>query len=171
MRFDAQIAHIVDVRHTSSTNDLDAKTGSACVKLLEDVHLVFLLPPWRATLGSRLQKRPKMHRVDCGLASRQMRMSPEKATRSATPECTPGTDVPVRPSSSERSRNSCSWTEVAALCGHGNHVDAHEVDRVIERENGRIAGSKVKAAQTSEGPEFKGFRGACLCGTHGRTEQ
>ena len=130
---------------------LSEETASAYVRLLEDVHLVRLLPAWGTTLGSRIRKRPKVHVVDTGLASRLLRVSADKlAGRDPSSQAEFGHLLETFVVG-EVLRQLSWWTGATSLCGHWNHYEAGDVDLVVERDDGRIAGIEVKAASTVAG--------------------
>ena len=52
----------------SGTIGLEKSTTENYIKLLEAVFLVYRLPAWGTTLGSRVTKHPKVHVVDSARA-------------------------------------------------------------------------------------------------------
>lgn len=156
-RIASQTAQILDVRSISEKERVDEKTGAAYVKLLEDVHLIRLFPAWGTTLGSRIQKKPKVHMVDSGLAARLLRISPEKlAGRDPSAQTEFGHLLETFVVGEIIKQ--LSWIDTASSFGYWNQYDKGEVDLVIERDDGKIVGVEIKASSAVSGRDATGLR-------------
>ena len=156
-RLASQTAQILDVRAVAERERVSEETAGAYVRLLADVHLVQLLPAWGTTLGARIQKKPKVHLVDTGLAARLLRVSAEKlAGRDPSAQTEFGHLLETFVVGEVMKQ--LSWTDSASLVGHWNHYDAGEVDLVVERDDGRIVGIEVKAASSVSRADTRGLR-------------
>ncbi|MCC5843962.1 MAG: ATP-binding protein [Verrucomicrobia bacterium] len=76
-RFDVFIRHcaslsgqLVNKADLAQTAEIDAMTASAWLNVLEMTYLIRLLRPHHRNFGKRLNKRPKLHFLDTGLACR-----------------------------------------------------------------------------------------------------
>ena len=67
----------------SGTIGLEKSTTENYIKLLEAVFLVYRLPAWGTTLGSRVTKHPKVHVVDSGVMAWLLSLTPEKIAQAA----------------------------------------------------------------------------------------
>lgn len=129
------------------------KTGQRYVALLEQVFLVATLQPWYTNVLKRIAKTPKLHFLDSGLlsAARGLSFDRVKADRDLL-----GTLL-----------ESFVFSEVLKLMTasdlrltpyHFRDQQMHEVDIVLERDDGMIAGIEVKASATVRPADFAGLR-------------
>jgi predicted AAA+ superfamily ATPase len=119
------------------------------VALLETVFLVHRLPAWSPNLGKRLVKASKLHLVDTGLACHLI-----------------GTDA--RRLNEDRSllgriletfvvgefRKQLSWTDPRTALCHFRTAAGSEVDVLLEKADGSVAGVEVKASATVGAADF-----------------
>ncbi|WP_289297938.1 ATP-binding protein [uncultured Reyranella sp.] len=136
------------------------KTGQRYVGLLEQVFLIATVQPWFTNALKRIVKTPKLHFLDSGLlaTTRGLTFDRVKADRS-----TFGALL-----------ESFAFSEVLKLMTasdlrltpyHFRDRDAREVDIVLERDDGMIAGIEVKASATVKAGDFTGLRAlAEACG-------
>jgi len=117
--------------------------------LLETVFLVHRLPAWSPNLGKRLVKASKLHLVDTGLACHLI-----------------GTDA--RRLNEDRSllgriletfvvgefRKQLSWTDPRTALCHFRTAAGSEVDVLLEKADGSVAGVEVKASATVGAADF-----------------
>ena len=70
-RFWTMLAHgqggLINIAQLARSLGVDAKTAASYIDLLVDLLLVRRLPPWRANVGKRLVKSPKVYVRDSGL--------------------------------------------------------------------------------------------------------
>ncbi len=140
------LLNLADVGRDAS---LPHTTLTRYLALLEMVFLVHRLPAWSPNLGKRLVKAPKLHLVDTGLACHLI-----------------GADA--RGLSQDRSllgrvletfvvgelRKQLSWTEPRTALYHFRTATGLEVDVVLERPDGSVAGVEVKASATVGSADF-----------------
>lgn len=136
------------------------KTGQRYVGLMEQLFLVATVLPWFTNALKRIVKTPKLHFLDSGLLAtvRGLSFDRVKADRGAF-----GALV-----------ESFVFSEVLKLMTasdlrltphHFRDRDMREVDIVLERDDGMIAGIEVKASATVKASDFAGLRAlAEACG-------
>lgn len=143
----AQLAHAVGI---------DEKTGRDYVRLLEAVFLVRLLSAWDRTLTKRTNARPKVHMIDTGVSTRLLRLTPEKLAR-RDPAALRELGHPLETFVVQEILKEASWTEGIAGAGHWRTKDHHEVDLVLEGDDGRVIAFEIKAASRASGDDFRGL--------------
>lgn len=133
--------------------DVNHKTGRRYVALLEQVFLVSTLQPWYTNALKRIVKTPKLHFLDSGLLStaRGLTFDRVKADRDSFGALL----------------ESFVFSEVLKLMTvsdlrltpwHFRDQQMREVDFVLERDDGMIAGIEVKASATVRSGDFAGLR-------------
>jgi predicted AAA+ superfamily ATPase len=132
---------------------LDKNTVAAHTKILEDLFLVRRLAPWHVNLGSRQIKSPKLYIADSGLlacliGANEQRIVQDGAVAGALLESFVAMEL-LRHS---------DWTQEPVSLFHYRDNKQREVDIVIERPSGEIAGVEVKAAATASNADFAGLR-------------
>ena len=118
------------------------KTGQRYVGLLEQVFLVATLQPWYTNALKRIVKTPKLHFLDSGLlaTARGLNFDRVKADRG---------DVRRAPGELRvlRSPEAHDGSDLRLTPYHFRDQQMHEVDIVLERDDGMIVGIEVKAAR------------------------
>jgi predicted AAA+ superfamily ATPase len=136
------------------------KTGQRYVSLLEQVFLVSTLQPWYTNAVKRIVKTPKLHFLDSGLltTARGLTFDRVKANRGmfgALLESFVFSEV----------LKLMTASDLRLTPYHFRDRDAREVDIVLERDDGMIAGLEVKASATVRASDFGGLRAlAEACG-------
>jgi hypothetical protein len=137
------------------------KTGQRYVGLLEQVFLIATVQPWFTNALKRIVKTPKLHFLDSGVlaTARGLTFDRVKANRGAFGALL----------------ESFVFSEVLKLMTasdlrltphHFRDRDSREVDIVLERDDGMIAGIEVKASATVKASDFGGLRAlAEACGS------
>jgi hypothetical protein len=123
------------------------------VTLLERVFLLERLPPWHSNLLSRLVKTPKLHIGDTGIACALLGMDAASVQRER--------DVMGRLLETfvlQELRRQASGRGEPFSFFHFRDRDDYEVDIVIERGAGQIAGIEVKAAASVAERDLRGLR-------------
>ena len=127
------------------------KTGQRYIALLEQVFLISTLQPWHTNALKRISRTPKLHFLDSGLLAAMRGLSFDRVT-------------------ADRGEfgallESFVYSEVLKLMTvpnlytyHFRNQQKHEVDIVLERDDGRIAGIEVKASATVRSGDFSGLR-------------
>ena len=121
--------------------------------LLERVFLLERLQPWHSNRLSRLVKTPKLHMGDTGLAcvllnANASRLMSDRALLGQLLESFVFQEL----------RRQASWQDDRMTFFHYRDRDDAEVDIVIERGDGAIAGVEVKASGTVSTSDFRGLR-------------
>jgi predicted AAA+ superfamily ATPase len=144
---------LVNYSQFGGSINVSHKTGQRYVALLEQVFLVATLQPWYTNALKRIAKTPKLHFLDSGLLATTRGLSFErvKANRgefgallesfvfSEVLKLMTGSDLRLTPY-------------------HFRDQQMHEVDVVLERDDGMIVGIEVKAAATVKSSDFAGLR-------------
>ncbi|MGB8843758.1 MAG: ATP-binding protein [Aliidongia sp.] len=144
---------LVNYSHFGGSINVSHKTGQRYVALLEQVFLVSTLQPWYSNVVKRIVKTPKLHFLDSGLlaTTRGLGFERVKANRSAFGALL----------------ESFVFSEVLKLMTgsdlrltpyHFRDQQMHEVDIVLERDDGMIVGIEIKAAATVKSGDFAGLR-------------
>jgi uncharacterized protein len=129
------------------------KTAQRYVDLLEKIFLVATLPPWFSNRMKRLVRTPKLHFLDTGLLGAARGLTSE-GLRSRRQELGPILESFVH---AEIIRL-CTAASVHVSPYHFRDHDGREVDVVLEREDGSLAGIEVKARASVTTSDFAGLR-------------
>ena len=144
---------LVNYSQFGSGIGISHKTSQRYVSLLEQIFVVATLQPWHTNALKRIVKTPKLHFLDCGLlaATRGLTFSRLKADRgefggllenfvfSEILKLITASDLQLTPY-------------------HFRDSQMREVDIVLERDDGMIAGIEIKAAATVRSGDFAGLR-------------
>ena len=149
----AYSGRLVNYSQFGSEIDVSHKTGQRYVALLEQVFLVSTSQPWYTNALKRVAKTPKLHFLDSGLlaAVRGLSFDRVRADRSEL-----GALLESFVFSEVLKLMTASDLQLAAY--HFRDREMREVDIVLERDDGRIAGIEVKAAATVTSRDFAGLR-------------
>jgi hypothetical protein len=148
-----QTAQLINVSDLASPFQLSRPTIRDYVTLLERVFLLEELPPWHSNRLSRLVKTPKLHVGDTGLACALLGLDPaalmqDRGTLGQLLETFVFQEL----------RRQASWHEEEPRFHHYRDKDGAEVDLVLERGAGQVAGVEVKASATVTAADFRGLR-------------
>ena len=135
------------------------KTGQRYVGLLEQVFLIATLQPWFTNTLKRIVKTPKLHFLDSGLLASERgltfdRVKADRGTFGALLESFVFSEV----------LKLMTASDLRLMPHHFRDRDRREVDIVLERDDGLIAGIEVKASATVRSGDFAGLRalaGSC----------
>jgi len=153
-------SQLVNYSQFGGSINVSHKTGQRYVGLLEQVFLVATVQPWFTNTLKRIVKTPKLHFLDSGLLAsvRGLTFERVKADRGVFGALL----------------ESFVFSEVLKLMTasnlrltpyHFRDRDMREVDIVLERDDGMIAGIEVKASATVKAGDFGGLRAlAEACG-------
>jgi uncharacterized protein len=147
-----QTARLLNVTDLASPFQLSRPTIRDYVTLLAHLFLLEELPPWHSNRLSRLVKTPKLHMGDTGLACALL----------GTGAAALGSDRPLLGQLLEtfvyqELRRHASWFDDPLAFFHYRDKDGVEVDIVVERGAGAIAGVEVKASATVTAADFRGL--------------
>jgi len=144
---------LVNYSQLGSSINVSHKTAQRYVALLEQIFLVATLQPWYTNALKRIAKTPKLHFLDSGLLATARGMTFER----------------VRGHRDQFGAllESFVFSEVLKLMSasnlrltpyHFRDQQMHEVDIVLERDDGMIVGIEVKATATVKSGDFAGLR-------------
>ena len=148
-----QTARLLNVTDLAAPFQLSRPTIRDYVTLLERVFLVDELAPWHSNRLSRLVKTPKVHIGDTGLAAALLGID---AAELAADRTLLGQLLETFVFQELR-RQATARDEPLNFC-HFRDKDGVEVDIVIERGHGTLAGVEVKASATVTATDFRGLR-------------
>ena len=124
-------------------------TMTRYLALLETVFLVHRLPAWSPNLGKRLVKAAKLHMVDTGLACH---LTGTDANRLRDDRTLLGQMLETFVVGELRKQ--LSWTNPQTALYHFRTAAGSEVDAVLEKPDGSVAGVEVKASATVGTSDF-----------------
>ena len=144
---------LVNYSQFGSSINVSHKTGARYVALLEQVFLVSTLQPWYTNALKRIAKTPKLHFLDSGLlaTARGLTFDRVKADRGvfgALLESFVFAEV----------LKLMDASDLRLMPYHFRDQQMHEVDIVLERDDGMIVGIEVKASATVKSSDFAGLR-------------
>ncbi len=148
-----QTARLINVSDLAGPFQLSRPTIRDYVTLLERVFLLEELPPWHNNRLSRLVKTPKLHVGDTGLACTLLGLD---AVALMQDRGTLGQLLETFVFQ-ELARHA-SWHGKEIRIHHYRDKDGGEVDIVLERGAGQLAGVEVKASATVTAADFRGLR-------------
>jgi hypothetical protein len=156
-----QLLHVVAARSAALASfhgmsmelGVDANTVHSHVKILEDLFLIRRLKPWYTNLGSRQVKTAKLHVVDSGLlafliGANEQRIAGDGAVSGMAFESFVAMEL-LRQS---------DWADEPVSLYHYRDKEQREVDVIVERYGGEVAGVEVKASATVGAKDFAGLR-------------
>lgn len=131
--------------------DVDGKTAKSHVEILERLFLVRIRRPWHVNLGKREVKAPKLYVADTGLLAALVgadadRLRVDGGLTGALFETFVATEL----------ERQASWSSVPLTFWHYRDGD-REVDVIVERPSGEIAGIEVKASASVGPRDFAGL--------------
>ncbi len=149
----ARASGLLNLADVSRDAGLPHSTLVRYLTLLETVFLVHRLPAWSPNLGKRLTKAPKLHLVDTGLACHLIGANARRLMD----------DRPLLGRILEmfvvgELRKQLSWTEPFARLHHFRTATGSEVDIVLEKPDGTVAGIEVKASATAGPSDFRALQ-------------
>ena len=153
-------SQLVNYSQFGASINVSHKTGQRYVGLLEQVFLIATLQPWFTNVLKRIVKTPKLHFLDPGLlaSARGLTFDRVKTDRGAF-----GALLESFVFSEVLKLMTASDLRLAPY--HFRDRDMREVDSVLERDDGMIAGIEVKASATVKAGDFSGLRAlADACG-------
>jgi predicted AAA+ superfamily ATPase len=129
------------------------KTGRRYIDLLCETFLMAVVPPWHTNAIARIVKTPKLHFIDSGVLASARRYSAERfiadrAAFGAVLESFVFAEI----------MKLASWSGHDVTPFHFRGSNNLEVDFVLERDDGLIAGVEVKASATVAARDFAGLR-------------
>ncbi len=150
----ARSSGLLNMADLSRDAGLPHTTLTRYLALLETVFLVHRLPAWSPNLGKRLVKSAKLHLVDTGLACHVLGVDADRlrADRSLLGRILESFVV-------GELRKQLSWAAPGTALQHFRTASGSEVDVVLERPDGSVAGVEVKARATVGPADFAALAG------------
>jgi predicted AAA+ superfamily ATPase len=144
---------LVNYSRFGASIDVSHKTGQRYVALLEQVFLVATLQPWYTNALKRIAKTPKLHFLDSGLLATVRgltfnRVMADRGVLGALLESFVFAEV----------LKLMTGSDLRLSPYHFREQQRHEVDIVLERDDGKIVGIEVKASATVKSADFAGLR-------------
>lgn len=145
----ARTSGLMNLADVGRDAGLPHTTLTRYLALLETVFLVHRVPAWSPNLGKRLVKAPKLHLVDTGLTCHLIgadvrRLSEDRALMGRMLETFVVGEL----------RKQLSWTDPRASLFHFRTAIGSEVDVVLEKADGSVAGVEIKAGATVAASDF-----------------
>lgn len=155
-QFASQTGQVLNIARVAATVGMEKSTAENYTKLLEAVFLVYLLPSWGTTLGSRVAAAPKIHMVDSGLAARLVRLTEAKLAAASASALTEFGHLLETFAVGEVCKQ-LDWLDQPTVRGHWKTHDGDEVDLVIERDDGMVVAIEVKAGSRVPSSDLGGL--------------
>lgn len=155
-QFASQTGQVLNIARVAATVGMEKSTAENYTKLLEAVFLVYLLPSWGTTLGSRVAAAPKIHMVDSGLAARLVRLTEAKLAAASASALTEFGHLLETFVVGEVCKQ-LDWLDQPTVRGHWRTHDGDEVDLVIERDDGMVVAIEVKAGSRVPSSDLGGL--------------
>jgi predicted AAA+ superfamily ATPase len=153
----ARSGQVLNMAATGGAIGLDRSTAENYVKLLEAVFLIYRLPAWGTTLGSRIVKHPKVHLVDSGVMAWLLNLTPQKIAQAAPATLTEYGHLLETFAVGEVLKQ-VSWSEAPVTIGYFRTESGDEVDLVLERDDGQVIAFEIKAGTRVGGEDLRGLR-------------
>jgi len=153
---------LVNYSQFGAAIDVSHKTGQRYLGLLEQIFLVATLQPWFTNALKRIAKTPKLHFLDSGLLATVRglgfdRMKADRTQFGAILESFVYSEV----------LKLMTASDLRLMPYHFRDQQMREVDIVLERDEGMMAGIEIKASATVKSSDFGGLRTlAEVCGEH-----
>jgi predicted AAA+ superfamily ATPase len=153
----ARSGQVLNVASVGGAIGLDRSTTENYIKLLEAVFLIYRLPAWGTTIGSRIVKHPKVHMMDSGVMAWLLNLSPEKIAQAAPATLTEYGHLLETFAVGEILKQ-VSWSEAPVATGYFRTEGGDEVDLVLERDDGQVLAFEFKAGSRVSGEDLRGLR-------------
>ncbi|GFE51897.1 hypothetical protein So717_36500 [Roseobacter cerasinus] len=144
---------LVNYSQFGSSINVSHKTGQRYVGLLEQVFLISTLQPWYTNAIKRITKTAKLHFLDTALLAATRGLTFEKVRKNRDLA-----GVLLESFVFSEVRKLMTGTDLRLAPYHYRDQEMREVDIVLERDDGAIAGIEVKASATVRASDFKGLK-------------
>lgn len=137
------------------------KTAQRYIGLLEQIFLIGSLPPWYTNVIKRIVKTPKLHFLDSGLLATSRGLTTDRLAHNRT-----AFGAVLETFVFAEIQKLMTWSELQITLYHFRDQEKNEVDLVLERDDGTVAGIEVKANATVTTSDFSGMKKlADACGS------
>lgn len=140
----AQTGQILNIASAGRAAGVTATVAEDYTTLLEAVFLLHRVPSWGSTLSARVNRHPKVHVVDTGLGGWLLGITPRGISR-RIPAVLSEFGHLLETFVVNEILKQVSWLDRGLRIGHYRTSDGHEVDLVIENEDGDVVAIEVKA--------------------------
>ena len=147
----ARTGQELNKERTASEADVARGTADSYISLLEDLSIIIRVPPWHSKRLQRLNRSPKIHIADPGLAAHLLNANASVLGRDATLvgqlfETFAVTELLTH----------LETVEKATELFHLRNRDGNEVDVVLER-HGQVVGLEIKSSMSVNRNDAKGL--------------
>lgn len=153
----SQTAGLLNVSEIAARVQLDNRLVGDFVALLESVFLVHRLEAFGRTLSGRVNRSPKAHIVDSGLAAHLLGVT-ESRLRARDPSALTEFGHIAETFAVNELIKQAGWSETRVQFSHFRTRDQQEVDLVLHTPDGVVAGVEVKASSMITDQDFRGLR-------------
>jgi uncharacterized protein len=153
----ARSGQVLNMAAVGGAIGLDRSTAENYIKLLEAVFLIYRLPAWGTTLGSRIVKHPKVHMVDSGVMAWLLNLAPRKIEQAA-PATLAEYGHLLETFAVGEILKQVSWSDAPVASGYFRTEAGDEVDIVLERDDGQVIAFEIKAGSRVSGEDLRGLR-------------
>lgn len=153
----ARSGQVLNIAPVAGALGMERSTAENYVKLLEAVFLVYRLPAWGTTLGSRIVRHPKVHIVDSGVTAWLLNLTPQKIAQ-ADPSTLAEYGHLVESFAVGEILKQVSWSDAPVATGYFRTESGDEVDLVLERDDGQVIAFEVKAGTRVSSEDLRGLR-------------
>jgi len=157
LKLAGQTAQVLNLTKAASEAGLPKATAERYLHLLEAVFLVRRLPAWGKTLRARVNRLPKVHVLDSGIAARLLRLTPARLGRKDPSAMAEFGHLLETFAVGELVKQS-SWFPGVSATGHWRTHDGDEVDLIVELDDGTVLAFEVKAAARITPKDMSGLR-------------
>ncbi len=143
-----------ELNKEATARDADVARGTAdsYITLLEDLSIILRVPAWHNKRLQRLNRSPKIHITDAGLAAHMLKANAETLGRDAT---LVGQLFETFVATELRTHIETAHSETELF--HARNRDGNEIDIVLER-NGQIVALEVKSSTNVGRADAKSLR-------------
>ncbi len=153
----ARSGQVLNMAAIGGSIGLEKSTTENYIRLLEAVFLIYRLPAWGTTMGSRITRHPKVHLVDSGVMAWLLNLTAQKIDQSSPAALTEYGHLLETFAAGEILKQA-SWFDAPVTAGHFRTEAGDEVDLVLERDDGQVIAIEVKAGSRISGEDFRGLR-------------
>lgn len=129
------------------------KTAQRYIGLLEQIFLIASLPPWYTNAIKRIVKTPKLHFLDSGLLATSRGLTIDRLTHNRV-----AFGALLETFVFAEIMKLVTWSDLQLALYHFRDQEKHEVDLVLERDDGMVAGIEIKASATVTPTDFAGMK-------------
>lgn len=153
--------HLVNYSELGKGIGVNYKTAQRYTGLLEQIFLVASLAPWHTNAIKRIVKTPKLHFLDPGLLATSRGLTADRLTRNRV-----AFGALLETFVFAEIMKLMTWSDLQLTLYHFRDQEKNEVDLVLERDDGMVAGIEIKASATVTASDFSGIKKlADACGS------